>query len=208
MWARVKASQVIEIIPGPKAMTINGVQYPSSIFRIWKPEALKAIGLYSYSETGQKDTFYYNMGGISYTVDDSAGTVVGKYSSTAKALADTTYSNTDKSNGDIPEGKDVGDVKAEGLKTVWKKKVKDQAAGMISKYDWYSMRLAQAGTSIPKAVNTYMNSVRANSGIMETKIDAASDVDALIALDTTTYHANGDLKLLAHLQTWPTDPND
>ena len=53
-----------------------------------------------------------------------------------------------------------------------------------------------------------MNSVRANSGIMETKIDAASDVDALIALDTTTYHANGDLKLLAHLQTWPTDPNE
>ena len=32
MWARVKASQVIEIIPGPKAMTINSVQYPSSIF--------------------------------------------------------------------------------------------------------------------------------------------------------------------------------
>ena len=29
MWARVKASQVIEIIPGPRAMTINSVQYPS-----------------------------------------------------------------------------------------------------------------------------------------------------------------------------------
>ena len=208
MWARVKASQVIEIINGPKAMTINGTQYPASIFRIWTPAALKAIGLYSYSETGQKDTFYYNMGGISYTVDDSAGTVVGTYSSTAKDLADATYTSQDNTDGNIPEGKSVGDVKSLGLKSLWKNKVKETAGSLISKYDWYSLRLAQAGTAIPLAVNTYINSVRANSGIMETKIDAASDVDALIALDTTTYHSNGDVNVTAHLQNWPTDPND
>ena len=77
MWARVKASQVIEIINGAKAMTIDGTQYPASIFRIWSAADLKAKGLYSYTETGQKDTMYYNMGAISYTVDDDAGTVVG-----------------------------------------------------------------------------------------------------------------------------------
>ena len=208
MWARVKASQVIEIINGPKAMTINGTQYPASIFRIWTPAALKAIGLYSYSETGQKDTFYYNMGGISYTVDDSAGTVVGTYSSTAKDLADATYTSQDNTDGNIPEGKSVGDVKSLGLKSLWKNKVKETAGSLISKYDWYSLRLAQAGTAIPLAVNTYINSVRANSGIMETKITNAADVDALVALDTTTYHANGDVNVTAHLQNWPTDPND
>ena len=121
MWARVKASQVIEIIPGPKAMTINSVQYPSSIFRLWKPDALKAIGLYSYSETGQKDTFYYNMGGISYTVDDSAGTVVGKYSSTAKALADTTYSNTDNLMEIFPKVKMLEMLKQRVLKQYGKR---------------------------------------------------------------------------------------
>ena len=208
MWARVKASQVIEIINGPKAMTINGTQYPASIFRIWKPAELKAIGLYSYSETGQKDTFYYDMGGISYKVDDSAGTVVGTRSSTAKDLADAKYTSQDKTDGNIPEGKDVGDVKSLGLKSLWKSRVKETAASLISKYDWYTLRLAQAGTAIPKAVNTYINTVRTNSGTMETKIDAAGDVDALAALNVTTYHANGDINYEADLQKWPTDPND
>ena len=73
MWARVKASQVIEIINGAKAMTIDGTQYPASIFKIWSAADLKAKGLYSYTETGMKDTFYYNIGAISYTVDDDAG---------------------------------------------------------------------------------------------------------------------------------------
>ena len=70
-----------------------------------------------------------------------------------------------------------------------------------------TLRFAQSGTAIPKNVNTYMNSIRANSNIMETKVNAASDVDALIALDTSTYHANGDVNVLAHLQNWPKDPN-
>ena len=208
MWARVKASQVIEIINGPKAMTINGTQYPSTIFRLWSASQLKSIGIYSYSETGLKDTFYYNMGSISYTVDDSAGTVVGAYSSTAKDLADATYTSQDNTDGNIPEGKSVGDVKSLGLKSIWKNKVKEVANSMISKYDWYTLRLAQAGTAIPVNVNTYINSVRANSGIMETKISNAADVDALIALDTTTHHANGDVNVTAHLQNWPTDPNE
>ena len=45
MWARVKASQVIEIINGAKAMTIDGTQYPASIFKIWSAADLKAKGL-------------------------------------------------------------------------------------------------------------------------------------------------------------------
>ena len=91
MWARVKASQVIEIINGAKAMTIDGTQYPASIFRIWSAADLKAKGLYSYTETGQKDTTYYTMGAIKYTVDDDKGTVVGTYSSTAKGMDDVKW---------------------------------------------------------------------------------------------------------------------
>jgi len=181
MWARVKASQVIEIINSPKAMNINGTQYPSTIFRLWSASQLKAIGLYSYSLTGMKDSFYYNMGSITHKVDDSAGTVVGTYSSSAKPMS--------------------------GLKEAWVDKIKSTAGSLISKYDWMSLRFAQSGTAIPKNVNTYMNSVRANSGIMEAKVNAASDVEALIALDTNTYHANGVLNVIADLQDWPEDPN-
>ena len=36
MWARIMGSQLVEIINQPKAMTINNVQYPKSIFtRSW-----------------------------------------------------------------------------------------------------------------------------------------------------------------------------
>ena len=47
--------------------------------------------------------------------------VKGSYgTATAKSLADI-YANTDKSNGDIPTGKESNDLKQEGLKTIKKK---------------------------------------------------------------------------------------
>ncbi len=155
MWARVKASQVIEIINGAKAMTIDGTQYPASIFRIWSAADLKAKGLYSYTETGQKDTTYYNMGGISYTVDDDKGTVVGTYSSTAKGMDDVKWTSKEISDGDAPDGATTNTVKTEGLKTIWKKKIKDTANSLITPYDWYTLRKAQAGTAIPSDINIH-----------------------------------------------------
>ena len=43
MWALVKADQVIEVFGSAKAMTINGVQHPASIFNNWTKEELKTI---------------------------------------------------------------------------------------------------------------------------------------------------------------------
>ena len=45
-WAIVKNNQVIEILNGAKAVTINGIQYPSSIFGAWTKAELKNIGIY------------------------------------------------------------------------------------------------------------------------------------------------------------------
>ena len=42
---------------------------------------------------------------------------------------------------------------------------------------------------------------------METAIDNASDMAAVIALDTSTYHANGDINVVATLQDWPEVPD-
>ena len=44
-WAIVKNNQVIEIFNGAKAVTINGIQYPSSIFSAWTKADLKNIGI-------------------------------------------------------------------------------------------------------------------------------------------------------------------
>ena len=43
-WAIVKNNQVIEILSGGKAVTINGIQYPSSIFSgSWSKLNLKIL---------------------------------------------------------------------------------------------------------------------------------------------------------------------
>jgi len=204
MWARVKASQVVEIINGAKAMTIDGTQYPASIFKIWSAADLKAKGLYSYSETGQKDTFYYNMGAIKYTVDDDAGTVVGTYSSTAKGMDDVKWTSKEISDGDAPPGATTDTVKTEGLKTMWTKRIKASAAALIAPYDWYSLRKAQAGTAIPSDINTYMNAVRTASAVNEANVASTSDVDQMIERASDTFDKDGVWTANSVYNEWPT----
>ena len=204
MWARVKASQVIEIINGAKAMTIDGTQYPASIFKIWSAADLKAKGLYSYSETGHKDTFYYNMGTIKYTVDDDKGTVVGTYSSTAKGLDDVKWTSKEISDGDAPPGATTDTVKTKGLKTLWKEKIKSSAASLIAPYDWYSLRKAQAGTAIPSDINTYMNAVRTASAVNEANVASTSDVDQMIERASDTFDKDGVWTANSVYNEWPT----
>ena len=204
MWARVKASQVIEIINGAKAMTIDGTQYPASIFKIWSAADLKAKGLYSYTETGQKDTTYYNMGAIKYTVDDDKGTVVGTYSSTAKGMDDVKWTSKEISDGEAPEGATTDTVKTEGLKTMWTKRIKAVAANKIAPYDWYSLRKAQAGTAIPSDINTYINAVRTASGVNEANVDSTANVTQMIERSQPTFDEDGKFQANSVYSEWPT----
>ena len=207
MYARVKASQVIEIIPGAKAMTINGTQYPSSIFSIWSAAELKAIGIYSYRETGMMDTFYYNMGSISYAVDDDKGEVLGTYSSTPKGLDDVKWTTSEINAGEAPEGATTDTVKTKGLKSLWIEKIKDQANSLITKYDWYSLRKAQSGTEIPLSVNTYVNAVRTASGVNEANVSSTANVTQMVERSQPTYDEDGTFKANSVYQEWPIDPN-
>ena len=204
MWARVKASQVVEIINGAKAMTIDGTQYPASIFRIWSAADLKAKGLYSYSETGQKDTMYYNMGAISYTVDDDAGTVVGAYASTAKGMDDVKWTSKEISDGDAPTGATTDTVKTEGLKTMWTNRIKEMSKNLLSPYDWYSLRKAQAGTAIPSDINTYMNAVRTASAVNEANVASTANVTQMIERSQDSYNSDNEWTANSVYNEWPT----
>ena len=194
MWAMVKAGQVTAIYPRPKALTIDGIQHPAAIFTAWTKDQKKAIGIYDYSEVNANPNGrYYKQGTSETVVDDSAATVVKTWSNVAKDLADT------GSKGD--------DNYSPGVKTEEKLKVKVQAAGLLQGSDWMAIRAAEGGTAVPSAVATYRAAVRTKSNSMETAIDNASDTAAVIALDTTTYHANGDINVIATLQDWPEVPD-
>ena len=121
MFALVESGSITKILKGNKGITIGDNQYPAAIFTIWTEAERKAIGIYTVEadNTNYKDTQWYINTNQSIAYDSSADKVKATYgTATAKAHADSTYTNTDKSNGDIPAGKDVGDVKDEGLKTI------------------------------------------------------------------------------------------
>ena len=195
MWAMVKLGQVTAIYPRPKALTIDGVQHPAAIFTAWTKDQKKAIGIYDYSEVNaQPNNRYYKQGTSETVVDDSAGTVVKTWTPVARDLDDT------GSKGD--------DNYAAGVKTNEKNAVKNTAANLLEASDWMVIRAAEGGTAVPSAVTTYRAAVRTKSNSMETAIDNASDMAAVIALDTTTYHANGDINVVATLQDWPEVPDE
>ncbi len=183
MFALVESGSITKFFSGNQPITIGDKQYPKQIFTLWSKAEREAIGIYEVemNNTNKKDEQWYINTNITYAF--GSGKVTGSYgSATAKAIADTLWTSQDKTDGKIPEGKDVGDVAVEGLKTIKKRIVKQQAAGILADTDWYITRKADAGTAVPSAVTTHRAAVRTKSGEMETAINNAADVDALAAL--------------------------
>ena len=183
MFALVESGSITKFFSGNQPIAIGDKQYPKQIFTLWSKAEREAIGIYEVemNNTNKKDEQWYINTNVTYAF--GSGKVTGSYgSATAKAIADTLWTSQDKTDNKIPEGKDVGDVAVEGLKTIKKRIVKQQAAGILQDTDWYITRKADAGTAVPSAVTTHRAAVRTKSGEMETAINNAADVDALAAL--------------------------
>ena len=199
MFAVVESGKITSMPRGNKGITIGDNQYPASIYTLWSESERNAIGVYTIEidNTNKKDSQWYINTDITYAYDSSANKVKGTYgTATAKAHADTTYTNTDKSNGDIPAGKDVGDVKDEGLKTILIRQVKQEAEEILNETDWYVTRKSEKSTAIPSAITTHRDAVRTKQAEMETAITNAADTAALETLYTRDNNGNrpiGDL---------------
>ena len=151
MWALIEDNTITKIINNPKAMVIGDTQYSRNIFSFrWSNAEREAIGLYEivFNNTNKKDEAYYINTNQSFAFAD--GVVTASFgSATAKAHADTTWTQADSDNGLLPSNKSVGDVKVEGLKTIRIRTVKAQAAGILQDTDWYIVRKADANTAVP-----------------------------------------------------------
>ena len=196
MWAMVNNNQVTAIYPRPKAITIDGIQHPAAIFTAWSKAEQTAKGIFEYIEVNANpDGRYYTQGTSETVIDGSAGTVTKTWTPAARDLAD---------KSETIDGETVVTL---GVKSNEKKRIKVIAAGLLSSSDWMAIRAAEGGTAVPSAVATYRAAVRTKSNSMETAIGNASDTAAMIALDTSTYHANGSINALATLQDWPEVPD-
>ena len=187
MFALVESGNITQMPKGNKGITLNGNKYPASIYTLWTEAERNAIGIYTVEidNTNKKDEEWYINTNISYAF--GSGKVTGTYgTATAKKIADTLWTEKDKTDGLIREGDDVGDVATEGLKTIKKRMIDNQCAGILAPSDWMVVKATETGGTMDSGWKTWRASVRTKCNSMQTQIDNASDVDALAALFTYT----------------------
>ena len=194
MFALVESGSITKYFSGNQGVTIDGVQHPRTIFTLWTEAERNAIGIYTVEidNSKKKDERWYINTNLTYSFDGSK--VTGSYGdATAKAHADTLFTEQDKTDDLIPEGKDVGDVASEGLKTVLIRNVKRSAENELSRTDWYIIRKTEKDTAIPSSITTHRDAVRTKQAEMETAITNASDTPALETLYTYTEQEDGSM---------------
>ena len=196
MFALVESGNITKMMRGNKGITIGDNQYPAAIFTVWTESERNAIGIYTIEidETNRKNEEYYINTDITYTYDSSAKKVKGTYgTATAKAHADTKWTQSEIDAGNAPAGADTNTVKTEGLKTILIRAIKLQVKSILNETDWYITRKAEKSTAIPSAITTHRDAVRTKQAAMETAITNAADTAALETLHTRD--SNGDRPL-------------
>ena len=182
MWARIMGSQLVEVINQPKAMTINNVQYPKSIFtRSWTDEERKALGIVPYVYEGSR------VENMFYTSSESVPAVEAD-------RVVVTRTNT---------ARDIDDIKA-----TMKKHVSDMLSGYLTQTDWIVIREQDNGTAKPADLAKWRTDLRAKAVALETAIDDKSDVASLEAMTVYTEEMRDAGKLTSELNEWPVNPRE
>ena len=194
MFALVDKSDnsITKLLSGNQGITIGDNQYPKAIFTIWTESERNAINIYTVEIDNSKfkDQQWYINTDMTYSFDGTNAT--GSYGdATAKAHADTNWTQKQIDDGEAPEGADTNTVAVKGLKTVLIEQVKSQAEGELNKTDWYITRKSEKNTAIPSAITTHRDAVRTKQAEMETAITNASDTPALEILYTYTIQEDG-----------------
>jgi len=187
MYTLVESGTITKHFNRPKGFTLGDLQYPADIFTKWSVAEKEAIGIYEvvFDDSNKKDEKWYINTNQSFAFAD--GTVTASYgTATPKAHADTTWSQDDEDDGNLPDDKSVNDLKTRGLKYNLIKDLKITVANELAKTDWYITRNTEKSTAIPSAITTHRDAVRTKQASMETAITNASDTPALETLHTYT----------------------
>jgi hypothetical protein len=181
MWARIVGSQLVEIIHQPKAMTINDVQYPKSIFgSSWTDEERKAIGIVPYVYEGSyiENMFYSTSEAVPAVEEDR---VVVRRTQSAN---------------------NVDDIKA-----AMKNGVSKTLGNYLEQTDWIVIREQDNGTAKPADLAKWRTDLRAKAAALETSIDSKSDVAALEAMTIVTSEM-AEKEENAEFHDWPVNPRE
>ena len=208
MWALLNDAEdtIEEIISSPKSMVINNITHSRQIFK-WTTSELKAVGIVPVTTTGSHLNTNY------YIEVDEAFAIAGDKASVVQTIgvkaADKKLTDTDEvdENSDPVLDNEGVQVVTLGLKSNAKNQATAQANGYLQGFDWLIQRKVTANTAIPNSVITYMAAIRTDHASIATALDGASDMDAFIALHTTTYKADKTVDVIAKTQSWTSDVN-
>ena len=184
MFALVEDGKITQMPKGNKGITLGDNQYPASIYTLWTEAERNAIGIYTVEidNTNKKDEEWYINTDITYAF--GSGKVTGTYgTATAKAIAD---SDAVDEEGNKLKDENGNQIINEGLKTIKKRMIDNQCAGLLAPSDWMVVKATETGGTMDSGWKTWRASVRTKCNSMQTQIDNASDVDALAALFTYT----------------------
>ena len=180
MFAVVESGSITSMPKGNKGIQIGDIKYPASIFTVWTEAQRNAIGVYTVEidNTNKKDDEWYVNTEITYSF--GSGKVTGTYgTATAKAIEDTDAVDNE---GNKLKDENGNQIINEGLKTIKKRIIDNECAGLLAPSDWMVIKATETGTTMDSGWKTWRASVRTKCNSMQTQIDNASDVDALAAL--------------------------
>ena len=143
-------SEIFGTIKTPRALTVDGIQHPSNIFRAWTKPELLAIGI-APARVDAPDSRYYNTGAESYTFTDGEWVI--------------SYATTEK---------DVAVLKKELIE-----KIRANVGSVLAPSDWRVIREADGGTAMSDEWKTYRNEVRAHGNSLESGVEAFASVAAV-----------------------------
>lgn len=175
-------SQLVEIINQPKAMTINDIQYPKTIFtRAWTDEERKALGIVPYVYEGSRvENMFYTSSESAPAVEENR--VVVTRTQTARDI--------------------------DAIKDTMKKHVSDVLSGYLAQTDWIVIREQDNGTAKPADLAQWRTDLRAKADALEAAIDAKTDVAGLEAMTVFTQEMADAGKVAAEFNDWPSNPRE
>ena len=191
MWAQVDNNSVTKVYTRPTAFSIGDNNYPANTMSLWPEADLNALDIWEIVEdnTNFKNEEYYTNTNVTYTYNSGTGKVDATWgTATAKAIADTTWTQKQIDDGDAPAGATTSTVAVEGLKTIKKELIDRQCAGLLQDSDWRVTKQEETGSAMDSGWKTWRASVRTKCNSMQAQIDGAANVDALAAL----YEYTGD----------------
>jgi hypothetical protein len=143
-------SEQFGTIKTPRALTINSIQHPANIFRVWTKAELLAVGI-APARVDAPDSRYWNTGQESYAFANGEWVI--------------SYATTEK---------DVAQLKEQLIS-----KINAHVGSLLSSSDWRVIREADGGTAMSDDWKTYRNEVRAHGNSLESGVEAFASVDAV-----------------------------